>query len=306
MRWIQWMKKSPHPGAWLVGLGSLLLALGALGLGCSTPKQSAQGKLRVVVSIYPLKSLVEQVGDDQVAVTVLVPPGTSPHTFEPRPRDVLALQKADLVVFVGMGLEHPWGERLVESAGTKPEALVELARGVVPTPDSNPHVWLSPRNGIVMVQNLVAALARRDPAHADLYRARGDSLIHALDSLDQRYRQRFAQLKHRAFVATHAAWVYLARDYGLDLVAVVQQKPGEEPSARQVAEILQKMRQHGVRVVAVEPQLPEKAAQVLAAETGARIVRLDPLGIATGHTDYLDLLAYNLETLWRALAEDHG
>ncbi len=280
----------------------LVLALGVVG-GCRRPaRNQTAGKPQVVVSILPLKSLAERVGDGRVSVSVLVPPGVSPHTFEPRPQDVEMLQHARLVVFVGLGLEHPWGERLLKSAGVPPEAVVYLARGITPTPDSNPHVWLSPRNGRRMVQNLAEALARTDPSHADLYRTRAQAVIRALDSLDAVYRERFSRLQQRAFVATHAAWVYLARDYGLDQAAVLQHKPGEEPSARQVAEILRVMRQRGIRVIVVEPQLPEKAAWVLARETGARIVRLDPLGVATGHTDYLDLLAYNLETLWKALA----
>ncbi len=282
-------------------LGGLVL------LGCQESGQKKpQGRLRVAVSILPLKSLVERVGDHRVQVTVLVPPGASPHTFEPRPEDVKALAQADLVVFVGMGLEDPWGYRLVESAGKDPSQVVELARGITPTPDSNPHVWLSPKNGRILVQNLVAALSQRDPAHAQEYQARGDTLIQALDSLHQVYLQRFSSLKHRAFVATHAAWSYLARDYGLEQVAVLQKKPGAEPSARQVAEIVRLMRQRNVRVVIVEPQLPEKAAQTLASETGAQVIRLDPLGVATGHTDYLDLLAYDLETLWKALEQSDG
>ncbi len=282
---------------------ALLLGLGMLA-GCSSPppRSGSQG-LRVVVSILPLKSLVERVGGPRMAVTVLVPPGASPHTYEPRPEDVKALAKADLVVFVGLKLEYPWGNRLLQAADKDTSQVVYLARGIPPSPDSNPHVWLSPKNGIQMVRNLVAALARRDPTHAAEYRSRGDSLIQALDSLHQVYLERFSKLRQRSFVATHAAWVYLARDYGLDLVAVLQTKPGEEPSARHVAEILKTMRQKHIRVIVVEPQLPEKAAQTLARESGARLVRLDPLGVATGHTDYLDLLAYNLETLWKALKE---
>ncbi len=291
----------------VLGPGILVLMLAMPGSGCrrSTPGVR-RGRLQVVVSILPLKSMVERVADGRARVTVLVPPGASPHTFEPRPEAVKALARADLVVFVGMGLEDPWGYRLVQSAGKDPGQVVELARGAVPTPDSNPHVWLSPKNGQVMVRNLAEALARRDPAHAAEYRARADSLVEALDSLYTVYRERFATLPHRAFVATHAAWAYLARDFGLQQAAVLQRKPGEEPSARQVAEILQRMKQQGVEVVVVEPQLPEKAARTLAQETGARIVRLDPLGVASGHTDYLDLLAYDLETLYQALRQSDG
>jgi len=254
----------------------------------------------VAVSIHPLALLVTAVGGDAVEVRTLLPPGASPHGFEPTPSQVRALASARLLVTVGAGLDG-WADRLYAGVGGK--ARVALADHGPLRPagpghahhhddadhdedaddhdhaGGDPHVWLDP----VWVRDhalpaVETALAEAAPEHAVEFQAGAEAFADRLTALDRELSDDLAPAKGAAFVAFHGSWTYFAARYGLNQVAVVEPLPGQEPSARWMAEVIGAARDSGARVVLVEPQFSPRPARAVAAQFGGTVVTVDPLG----------------------------
>jgi zinc transport system substrate-binding protein len=170
----------------------------------------------------------------------------------------------------------------------------------------NPHVWLDPVLACHGVSNIISALAEADPKHSAGYRKRGQEYIARLELLDREMRTAVQLLPHKAIVTFHDAFPYFARDFGLDIVGVIEREPGQEPSAKELAGTVDLVRAKNVKVILAEPQYSDKAAQTIARETGAKVYQFDP--VATGPAEppeargaYLRAMDKNLEVLRTAL-----
>ena len=289
---------------------ALALALAVSAAGCGRGRgapKSEVGKVMVVASIAPLGYFARRVGGDRVEVEMLVPPGSSPHTFEPKPEQLRALSKAKVLVLNGVGLEL-WADDLIGAARNPDLKVVKTADGLDILRASghgqeqfgNPHVWLDPIDAIRQVEKIRDALIEADPAGADTYHGNADSLVADLRKLDAEIKAAVATFRSKDFVSQHAAWAYFARRYGLVEAAVVETTPGREPSPGEIADIVQTVKRTGARAVFAEPQLSQKAAQVIAAETGAKVLLVNPLGIPPDY-DYLETMRYNLAELKKGL-----
>ncbi len=304
--------------AWIGSL--LLLLLVGLLAACGRGPAPEEGKVPVAVSIAPVADLVARVGGERVQVEVMVPPGTSPHAYEPTPAQIAYLSRARLLVLVGLGLEF-WAEKAV-AAADNPNLWVEVVGPVtdlLPLPEGvveaegtaeegvawDPHVWLDPQNAVRIVRVVARALGDVDPVGRDGYQARAEALIQEIQALDEEMAARFEALppERRRYVATHPAWGYLNRRYGLETVGVLEPTPGREPSPAELAALAERMRELGVRVVVAETQLSPRLAEALAREVDGIVVQLDPLGGTPGREGYLELMEYNLRTLLEALEE---
>jgi zinc transport system substrate-binding protein len=250
----------------------------------------AEDRPLVFTSVLPLKTLVEQVGGSQVAVASLVQPGQSPHAFEPSPRQVAELSRADLYVRAGLGFEDAWMER-VTSANPNMDVL-DLREGLAlrtleahdhrhhshdghdhSGPD--PHVWTSPPLVRQMSLAVRDALIRLDPARRASYEANQVALAAELDALDAELRDLLADAPQRRFMVYHPAWGYFADTYGLTQIAI--EREGKEPGARALAALIDQARQEGVRLILVQPQMNPKAAEQVARAIGGTVVSADPL-----------------------------
>lgn len=262
--------------------------------------------LTVGVSIPPLCSLVAQVGGDRVKVVQLVPNGVNPHTYEPTPSDIARAAQAEAFFLIGLGFDS-YLEKIIKAAkGEKApvfyvsSGLELLAEGGEHGEEANPHVWLSLRNAQKILENIAQSLALLDPEGERLYRENAQKYAQVLGELDARFAEEFSSLPFRSFVATHASLSYLARDYGLFEVGILEKAPGYEPTPKELAELVTLMKEKNVRIIVVEPQFSVKAAQVLARETGSTIVFFDPLG-SFPDTPYHTLMEENLRGLAEAL-----
>jgi zinc transport system substrate-binding protein len=251
----------------------------------------------LVASIAPLADFARQIGGDMVDVITLVPPGASPHTYEVKPSQVRQLAEARLLILNGAGLEY-WAEKLVEAVGTPRLEVVDTSRGI-PLLDAgargaNPHIWLDPRQAMVQVEHIRGALVRADPEHATTYERNAARFLAALERLDREIAVEVATWGTRQFIAFHPAWVYFARRYGLEQVAVIERSPGREPSPAEQIRLVETARRLGVRAIFAEPQFSPKAAEAIARECGARVLFLDPLGSSLQDPEYLTLMRRNL------------
>ena len=266
-------------------LAALLLLSGLM-----APAQAEQ-KINVFVSIAPQQHFVEQVGGDRVAVSVMVGPGQSPELYEPTPRQMARLAGADLYFSIGMPFESSW---LPEIRKNNPALKIvaccaELARlaghehhghehGGHDSEHGNsmdPHVWTDPNNVIVIAGLIEAALASHDKANAEAYRQAARAFNKQLQALDRLIAEKTAALKNRQLIVAHPSWGYFAERYGLSQISIEQD--GKEIQGRSLAELIKFARQRNIRAVFTQPQFNDRAARVIAAEIGAKVIELDPL-----------------------------
>ncbi len=278
-----------------------LVSSGILALAAPAP-----ATVQIVASIFPLADIVQQLGQDAAAVTTLLPPGASPHTFEPTPAQIRGLVHADLFVRIGAGLDN-WTDKLrdAQRPGLRVITASDEITLIGPSGTArDPHVWLDPvlvRDHIVPV--LTAALAQSDPAHRAVFERAASEFCNTLTSLDTEIQRILAPLSSRDYIAFHSAWRYFGRRYGLQEIAAVEPFPGKEPSARDMAQLIERARNAHVRALLVEPQFPVHLAEQIAHEFGGRTVQVDPLGGAgvTGRDHYISLMRYNAEMFAQAL-----
>jgi ABC-type Zn uptake system ZnuABC Zn-binding protein ZnuA len=299
-------------GVALLLTGAMLL-LAACGRGGSTATGSAtastsEGALRVVATTTVFADIVEQVGGAHVVVSSIVPAGAGPEDYEPKPEDARRLADAQLIVSNGVGLDD-FLDDLIEAAGTDAERLV-LGDGV-PTitvdGEANPHFWLDPS---LVVQYYVPAirdtLIRLRPADAASIRKTAEDYAARLSELDEENAVKVATIppEHRKLVTFHDAFPYLARHYGFELVGVILDNPGQEPSASELAALVAKVKAAGVPAVFSEAQFDPKLARTLAEEAGIRSVVTtlysDSLGPAPADT-YVGLMTWDVGEIVQAL-----
>jgi ABC-type Zn uptake system ZnuABC Zn-binding protein ZnuA len=270
-----------------------------------------------VVTIPVLKDLTEQVGGSHVRVISLLSGYENEHTYSPKPSDLVAVRKARLLFEVGIGLEV-WVSSLVKNAGSASLRVVTTSKGIAllrDRPDhdgaayvaeederGNPHVWMDPENATTMMRHITEALIQVDSAHATEYRANQASYLRKLDQLRGDLSDRVTRLADRRFVAHHPAWPYFARRFGFQIVGTIQPQSGSEPSALHLHGLIAKIKKDRIKVVVSEIQLSQKIPELLAKETGARVVVLTTLPGGLPHTEtYLDMLRYNVLQLANAL-----
>ena len=265
----------------LAGYLALILML----CGCQTDRQTAPNTL--FVSIAPLKGLVEAITEQDFPIEVLVPVGASPETFEPTPRQYIALNEACWIFNTGL---IDFEQSLLSKIEAR-EKLINLSNGITLLGGScshahghahgaahhhgvDPHIWTSPR---VLQQMAATIYATIHAAYPDSvrYTTNYERLHERLQALDKRTEQRIADSGIRSFVVYHPALTYYARDYGLTQEAVEQE--GKEPSARQLAALIRKAQAEGVRTILYQRQFSRSSVTTLANDIGAEAVEFDPL-----------------------------
>ncbi|MCA3249987.1 MAG: zinc ABC transporter substrate-binding protein [Rhodospirillaceae bacterium] len=296
----------------------------------ATPKRP----LQVVASFSILGDWVAQVGGDYVSVKTLIGANQDAHAFQPRPRDVQMIAAADLVVLNGLGFEG-WSERLIHSANYQ-GAVVVASRGIQPlTPvdgahhhhhhgadhdgdkhgegdGDDPHAWHDPANAAIYVANIRDALIARDPANGDAYRARAADYLQQLAATTAWAKGQFARLpaNQRRAITNHDAFQYLARAFDLRFESPAGWSTESQPSARNIARVIQQMRQQQVHALFLENISDPRMVQQLAKEGGGTLGgklysdALDAPGTAAA--TYLGMMRSNVDTLIRGLTAQNG
>jgi zinc transport system substrate-binding protein len=261
----------------------------------------------VVVSILPQEFFVERIGGEHVNTTVLVAPGASPATYEPSPRQMAALENADVYFRIGMPFEHALLQRI---QGAFPElTIVDAARDISLKPIDrfttvgaddeqadgsrmDPHAWLDPDLAAKQAETIAQTLAEIAPDHAETFDRNLQQLKADLQQVDAEVVEILKPLEGEEILVFHPAYGYFADAYGLRQVAI--EVEGKSPSTRQLSDILAHARENNIRAIFVQPQFSSTAAEAIADQIGGEIVELDPLA-----HDYPD----NLRTMARTIAE---
>jgi zinc transport system substrate-binding protein len=300
---------------WRLSIHVALLTL-VLASGCA--QQSVTDKVHVTCSIFPLADIAKNIGKENIEVHVLIPPGASPHTFEPSPQQFKAFADTDLFVMVGAGFEF-WAEKLVTAASSESLLIVRASEGVelLDPADShhhdhgavahadvgNPHIWLDPTIAKRVVFQIAASLAELDLDNATYYMENANRYSLSLHILDVEIQEAVSNFTTKEYVAFHPAWSYFSKRYGLREVGIIEKAPGKEPTPKQLKKIVEDIRKYKIRAVFAEPQLSPKAAGAIAVEAGVELLILDPVGGSDlpGRDSYLALMRYNLKTMRKAM-----
>lgn len=293
----------------------LLLTACQTSTGGSSPQT---GKLKVVASTNIIADVVRNVGGNAIELSALIPTGSDPHTFEPRPQDIAALSDADLVFINGLGLEEALEPALEANLnGT----LVEVSQAVDALPfqdeheeagDSHaagdPHTWMDPNNVIIWTESIAEALSQADPANASLYQKNAEAYISQLRELDAWIRQQVEQVpaNQRKLVTDHAVFGYFADEYGFEQVGLVVPalSTNAAPSAKEMAQLVDQIRTQGIPAIFVGTTVNPTFSEQVASDTGTKLVfvhtgSLDETG---GEADsYLKFMRSNVSAIVDAL-----
>lgn len=242
-------------------------------------------KINVVVSIPPEAEFVEKIGGDKVSVTVMVPQGANPHTYEPLPEQLKNVSEAKMYAQVGSGIEfeNVWMDKI--SSMNKNMVIVNCSKGIefIPNADTDEahenqydtHVWVSPRNAKIMVENIYQGLIQVDPANKNYYKANKDKYLEELDYNDKKINESLGKGKNKKIMVYHPAWGYFCRDYGLKQIAI--EKNGKEPTPQGITEIIDQAKKENIKIIFISPQFSKNSAETIASEIGGQVVTIDDL-----------------------------
>jgi zinc transport system substrate-binding protein len=280
-------------------------------LSACTPKNTENDqKIEIVVSFYVLEYLTNRVGGEFVSVTNLLPIAGEPHDYEPSTKDMVTLSKADHIFILGNRFES-WFEDIEDSIYHKGQEVLVVSEGIptilnATTNQIDPHVWTSLKNNVLMLNTIKDYLIRIDPDRKTQYEANYQAAKVEFEALDQEF---VVTLKNRVrdeFVVNHAAFGYLAKDYGLNMIPIMGIEPDAEPDASMMAQIIDIVKLYKIPYILYEDDADTEVAVTIAAETGALTGVLRPgeslndKQIKDGD-DFLSIMRQNLQWLKKAL-----
>jgi zinc transport system substrate-binding protein len=296
--------------------------------GCTREPARPSSKLQVVTTLFPLYDFSRIIAGDKAEVTMLLPPGMEPHSFEPKPNDIVRIYKAGIFVYTSRYME-PWAESIIKGSDRKRLTVVDAGQGVDylrttevdkhehqtdgvhgPAEHSgvDPHIWLDFANAGMMVNNILAGFVAADPANAPAYRENAARLQAALVELDRRYRGGLGSCTTRTLLhGGHFTFGYLARRYALEYHSLSGVSSESEPSAAKMAAMVRQIRSSGVRYLFAEELLSPRLSDTLASEAGVDVLMLhgahnlgrDDMSRGIG---FIGLMDQNLKNLQKGLA----
>lgn len=315
------------------------------GCGNQNEFESDEGKINVVSTFYPMYYLAEQIGGEHAHVINLVPTGVEPHDWTPKSQDILNIKKADLFIYNGAGFEG-WIDEFLDGIDDEVAFVtVEASQGVElirageelenETEDAiheehdheehsedmeehdheaehdhfheiDPHVWMSPKQMKVLAENVKDGFVEADQANEATYEANYEALVQKLDQLDEQIQQVVNDANRRDFVVSHEAYAYLARDYGLNQIGVMGISPEAEPTAQDIKEVSDFIKEHNVKYILFEELVSPAIAEILVRDLNIESLVFNPLEGLTEEqkeqgNDYISIMEKNLISLEKAL-----
>jgi zinc transport system substrate-binding protein len=264
--------------------------------GCKKAEVAPKNGLQVVTTLFPLYDFARTIAGDKAQVTMLLPPGVEPHTFEPRPEDMIRINRAGLFIYTSKYME-PWAEKIITGIESKSLRVVNAGEHVSyqvvvnhehehekDGADSahkheqkgmDPHIWLDFANAAIMVDTILDGFIAADPANSGVYRPNAEALQKQLVALDLRYREGLATCSTRKLLhGGHYAFGYLARRYDLDYHALSGISSDSEPSAERMAALVREIKSSGTKYLFAEELLSPRLTETLAHEAGVGVLML--------------------------------
>lgn len=275
-------------------LCAAILIISALSFpSCNPDNRPEQDKrITVVATLFPLYDFTRSIADKKADVLLMLPPGVEAHAFEPKPADIVKVDRAGLFIFTGKYME-PWAQDILKSTANRKLTVVDASAGIKlarlgrehhdAEPEAghghasyDPHIWLDLENASKMVDTISEGLCRADPSNCSLYRANAQAYKGKLSALDKQYRGSLSHCRKKTLIhGGHFAFGYLARRYGLEYVSAYEGSPNSEPTARKMIALKRIVKEKDIRYVFYEELLNPKVSEIIAQETGARLLKLN-------------------------------
>lgn len=267
----------------------------------SPNQKSPDDKISIVTSFYPLYFFTDQIVGTNAIISNITPPGVEPHDYELTPRDVALLERSDLIIVNGGGLE-PWAENISVNMQNKPVTMLFtagelLSRSVEEdgTKQPDPHVWLDPVLAKKQVEQITQAVISLDPSNAHIYQQNTEHLMQRLDELDTEFRQSLVNCAKTEIVTSHAAFGYLTDRYDLEQISISGLSPDQEPSPQELANVADFARKHSVKYIFFETLVSPRIAETLASEIGAKTLVFNPLEGLTEEEQNTDMDYFSVQ-----------
>lgn len=274
----------------------------------------SSSKINVVVSFNPIKEVAKAIGGDKIQISVMVPTGVEAHDFEPKPRDMEALNKAKVFIYNGLGMEG-WVDSTLKSLNNKKLEVVDASK------DANlikiekheeehkentkevhgeydPHIWLSIKEVKTQAKNIKEALIRTDEKNKDYYENNYNSFISKAEALFKEYEIKFANITNKNFVTGHAAFGYLCRDFNLSQNSVEDVFAEGEATAVKIKDLVDYCKKNNIKTIFMEEMASPKVSETLAKEVGAKVQVINTL---ENEGDYLETMKENYEKIYNSL-----
>lgn len=309
-----------------------LIVFSLLITGCSQQQKTGnkidQNKLEVFTSFYPLYYVANQIGGEKIAAKLVIPNGAEVHSYEPSPRKLADLERADVFFYNGLGLE-PWADKVVNNLKNAGVKTIEVSKNIELLKfeehnhekennhdeehshghgEYDPHIWLDPINMIDIAKRMNKEFIALDPKNKDYYKENTLSFINEIKKLDEEYKSTLSNKEHKYILVSHASFGYLAKRYGLEQLAVAGVSPHQEPSPKVLAKLTEEAREHSLEYIFMESLANPKTAEVLAQEANLEILPLNPISGLTETEqeqgeDYISIMKKNLQSLRKALVD---
>ncbi len=301
----------------------LILIIGVVGLWfvykniSQNNPSNESNKPQIAVTIFPIYDIAKNIAGDKIDVELILPAGASPHTFNFSPKDVKRLQKIKMIFAVGFGLDD-WVTKLSENISTSETIFVfgglnlrELGADqhshdhdhvdydtpqdftIIPSENSDPHYWLSIHNAKAVASNIYNELSKLYPKNREYFE---ENLLKYTDELNLIIPTKVSD-KKISIVTMHDAWFYFAEENDLDIVGTFEPFAGEEPTPKYLKNLSDTIKEHNVKIIAVEPQIGLDSLKPIAEDFGLEIIELDPIGGAENRDSYIDMMKFNFVQL---------
>jgi len=287
--------------------------------------ENNKDKITIVTTLFPLYDFAKEIGSDKVEVTILLPPGVEPHSFDPTPGDISKISNADIFIFTGEFME-PWAHDIITGIDNKKLIVIDASTNVnLITPAHNhehcehqehhhdelgnkdPHIWLDFDNDKIIVDNITNALCKADSANEAFYKTNAEDYKSKLDDLDTSYKTYLANCQTRTIVfGGHYAFGYLAKRYNLNYLSAQGLSPDAEPTAKDLIVLVKQIKKDKINYIFYEELTSPKIAETLANETNAKMLLLN-----AGHnitrkdleenTSFISIMQKNLQNLMTGL-----
>ncbi|MCA1063823.1 zinc ABC transporter substrate-binding protein [Rossellomorea sp. AcN35-11] len=328
----------------LIAVPSLLLLSACSGSspsGTSDSKDSAHEPIIIQTTLYPLQYFAERIGGKSVKVDSLLPAGSDAHTFDITSKDMVEIANSDLFIYNGLGME-PYAEKISESLEGEDTVMLEASTGIDVISsdhheesdhtdehdesssedhgeeeghdqeeehhhgDLDPHVWLDPERAVKLAGNIRDALVELRPEMKDTFNQQYEGLKQDLETLDEDFKAVVKNSEHPEILVSHAAYGYWEDKYGIEQLPIAGLSPTEEPSQKELKELIETARDHEIHYVIFEQNVTTKIAEIIQKEINAKPLKMHNLSVLTeediaNEENYLTIMEKNMETLKQAI-----
>lgn len=273
-------------------------------------------KLKIITTLFPLYDFAKNIGKKKADVILLLPPGVEPHSFEPKPKDILEINQADIFVYTGKLME-PWVEGVLKGIRDEKPLVIDSSKGIMLTENNrekkeyksedlkvDPHIWLDFSKAEKIVDNILQGFLKKDPENSELYLKNATDYKIKLKKLDDKFKGSLSSCKKDTIIyGGHFAFGYLTKRYKINYLSAYKGfSPDAEPTPANLIELIKKLKEHGTKYIYYEELVSPKVAEVIAKETDAKLLLLHGAHNITKddldhNVDFITLMEQNLKNL---------